>query len=145
MAPLVVNTDLRAERVSCSVHIDAPRDGRPLTRIRWLLRQLPADTRDSVRVEALLAGQRGDSTAALLSALRKAPEVLLPPDNRDIRGFTITMEAPSGSKRAAAQGGLIASVHHLTTSFYVQVVQNLTPWSGSAPRLSRPEDLTVSE
>lgn len=143
VAPLVVSADLRTERVACSVRVDAPRDGKPLTRIRWLLRQLPADARDAVRVEALLAGHRGDSTAALLAALRKDPEVLLPSDSRDIRGFTVAMEAPSGSKRASVQGGLIASVQHLTTSFYVEVVQNLTAWNGSAPRMSRAPEATA--
>ena len=135
-ALLVVGADLRAERVSGSIRVDAPRDGRPLTRIRWLLRQLPTDARDSLRVEALLAGPRGDSTAALLGALRKNPDVLVPADGRDIRAFTLVMEAPIGTRRAAAQGGLIASVHQLTTSFYAEVVQNLAPWTPPAPRIA---------
>jgi len=73
---IVVTTDLRSQRVMCSIQVDAPREGRSMTRVNWLLRQIP-DARDGIRVEALLAGGRGQSTAALLGMLRKKPESLL--------------------------------------------------------------------
>ncbi|GGL98889.1 stress response protein, TerZ- and CABP1 [Nakamurella endophytica] len=132
---LVLSADLRAERVACSIQLDAPRDGRPLTRVNWLLRQLPVGARDSLRVEAALAGGRGASTAALVGALRKKPEQLLPADGREIRAFRVVMEAPIGSRRSSVPGGLIKSVQDLTNSFYAEVVQNLSPWNARPPRV----------
>ena len=137
---IVLSADLRAERVACSIQIDAPREGRPATRVKWLLRQLPAEARDSLRIEAALAGGRGASTAQLLGTLRKKPDNLLPADGRDIRGFKVVMEMPIGSKRAATPGGLIKSVQDLTNLFYAEVVQNLHPWSAKPPRLSTQSD-----
>lgn len=48
---LVVTADLRASRVTCHVDVDAPREGRPTTRVNWLVRQLKGAP-DSTRVEA---------------------------------------------------------------------------------------------
>ena len=39
VAPLIVTADLRASKVYCHIDIEAPRRGRPLTRVNWLLRQ----------------------------------------------------------------------------------------------------------
>ena len=133
---IVLSADVRAERIACSVQIDAPREGRPTTRVKWLLRQLPAEARDSLRIEAALAGSRGATTAQLMGTLKKNPDSLTPDDGRDIRGFKVVMEAPIGSKRAATPGGLIKSVQDLVNVFYAEVVQNLHPWSAKPPQLS---------
>ena len=37
--------DLRARQIVCSVDIDAPKDGRPTTKVNWLVRQLKQPTR----------------------------------------------------------------------------------------------------
>lgn len=140
---MVLSADLRAERVSCSVQVEAPRDGRPLTRINWLLRQLPSDTSDHLRVEAMLAGPGRASTAQLLGTLRKNPEGLIPTDGRDIRTFRIVMEAPVGGKRAAGAGGFIKSVRDLTNVFYAQVVQHVQRPTSKPPRLA-PDALVIS-
>lgn len=133
---IVVHADLRADRVASSITVDAPREGRPLTRVNWLLRQLPDHAPDSLRVEAILAGGRGASTAQLLGKLRAEPSVLLPADGRDIRAFTITYELPMGPKRSAASGSLIHSVRAVTTALYADVVQHLRPWSARNGRQS---------
>lgn len=132
---IIVNADLRADRVASSISVDAPREGRPLTRVNWLLRQLPEHAPETLRIEAMLAGGRGASTVQLLGKLRTDPTALLPPDGRDIRAFTISYELPMGTKRSAASGSLIHSVRAVTTSFYADVVQHLRPWLPKAPRL----------
>jgi hypothetical protein len=46
---LVITADLRAGKVTCHVDLDAPREGRPTTRVNWLVRQLknaPDPTRE---------------------------------------------------------------------------------------------------
>ncbi|WP_353648525.1 TerD family protein [Nakamurella sp. A5-74] len=134
---LVITNDLRSERVGVSIQVDAPRDGRPLTRINWLLRQIP-DARDALRVEALLAGGRGLSTAELLGSVRKKPELLVPADGRDIRAFRLTLELPMGTKRNSGTGGVIRSVHQATTHLYAEVVQHLRPWNAKPPQLTAP-------
>ena len=48
---LIVTADLRAAKVTCHVDMDAPREGRPTTRVNWLLRQLKSAP-DATRLEA---------------------------------------------------------------------------------------------
>lgn len=127
---LVVNADIRTDRVGARTTIQAPRgETRPLTRVNWLLRQLP-DASESLRVEALLAGGRGASTVGLLGKVRADPSSLIPTDQREIRAFRLSLDASMGAKRAAGPGALINSVRTLTNSFYADVVQHLRPWQG---------------
>lgn len=136
VGPIVITADLRAERVSCSITVDGPREGRPTTRVNWLLRQL-SDARDATRVEAILAGGAGRSTAQLLGN-GKSPrslDGLIPKDGRDIRAFRVSLDLPMGGKRATGQGSLIGSILDVVTCFYAEVVQNLSPWASRPPRL----------
>lgn len=126
---IVLSADLRTDKVSAAITIPAPRgETRPLTRATWLLRQLPEHARGSIRIEAQPAGTRATTTAALLAKAREDPACLLPPDQRDIRSFTIYMVDSLGAKRASGTGTLIGSVKGLTTRFYADVVQYLRPW-----------------
>lgn len=52
VAPLSVELDLRSGRITCHVDLDAPKEGRPSTRVNWLVRQLKSAP-DGLRVEAL--------------------------------------------------------------------------------------------
>src|SRR5690606_38572460 len=40
VAPLTLGADIRAQKVTCSLTIDAPKEGRATTRVNWLIRQL---------------------------------------------------------------------------------------------------------
>lgn len=133
---VVLTADVRTDRVTASITVPGPREGRPLTRINWLLRQIP-EARDHMRVEALLAGSRNSSTAALLKTIRKTPESLVPDDGREIKSFLVALDLPMGTKRGIGTGSLIDSVLGVTHHFYAEVVQNLRPWSakGKPPRL----------
>lgn len=136
---IVVQTEVRTELVTCSIQIEAPREGRPLTRINWLLRQIP-DARGSVRVEAILSGGRARTTADLLDSVRAKPELLAPADGKEIRAFRLGMDVSMGGKRGAGKGGLIESVQSAATNFYAEVVQNLRAWSAKPPRLIPPDE-----
>jgi stress response protein SCP2 len=125
---IVVGMDIRAERMSCAVTVPAPREGRPLTRVNWLLRQLEAAS-DGLRVEALLSGVRGASTAEDLKTLRSAPEKILPNDNREIRAFRLTLEVPLASRRETGRGSVGGSVETVVYRFYDEVVQYLQRWT----------------
>jgi stress response protein SCP2 len=127
---IVIGADLRSDKATASITIPAPRgETRPQTRITWLLRQIPDHAKDSIRIEAHLAGPRSASTAALLGKAREDATVLLPDDQREIRAFTISMDLPLGAKRAAGTGTLIGSVKTVSTTFYADVVQHLKPWA----------------
>jgi hypothetical protein len=134
LGAMVITADIRTDKVTCSVTIPAPREGKPLTRVNWLLRQIP-DARDTTRIVALATGGRDASRAALLRQLRPDPNLLVPTDGRDIRSFRVELELPMGSKRSAGTGALIDSVVGVTSNFYAEVVQNLRAWSGRPPRV----------
>jgi len=88
VSPMTVTVDIRAAQVSCSFSTNAPGEGRPTTRVNWLLRQLK-DAPDTLRVEAFAARQRG-GTAELLGTARENPAVLVADPSKEIKAFTVT-------------------------------------------------------
>lgn len=131
---ITLAADLRASRVSAEVEVDAPREGRPLTRANWLLRQLknaPAE----VRIDTFAVHGRGATASALLRDAREQPQLLLPEDKRDIRAFRLVLAGSAGSKRGRAQGSFIGSVLDVLDLFYASVVQPLKAWSPPAPAI----------
>ncbi len=141
VAALHVTADLRAGQVICHVDVDAPREGRPLTRVNWLLRQVK-DAPPDLRVEAFLMRSRGEGASELLGKVRDNPSLLIEDPTREIRAFRIASSATLGSKRGRGRGGFIDSVTGTVNTFYVDVVQNLRAWHPTAPRLRElgPED-----
>jgi hypothetical protein len=138
VGPIVVTVDLRAGRVSCHVELDAPKEGRPATRVNWLVRQLkhaPA----GLRVEAFQMHARGPGMAALLKDVRENPALLIADPKKDLRAFRIAMSGPIGSKRARGRGSFIDSVVDAVNSFYGDVIQHLKAWSATPPRLRESE------
>ncbi|MBB3601246.1 stress response protein SCP2 [Mycolicibacterium sp. BK556] len=121
---VVLNANLRTERIGCSLTTPAPKSGRPASKIGWLTRQLSAAPA-ALRITAHHVGSRTESTSALLSAIRDDPSKLIPPNGRDIREFTVTSETPMGSKRAGSEGGFVTAMTTLTNTFYADVVQVL--------------------
>ena len=144
VAPLDIVADLRTSRVSCSVEFEAPREGKPLTRVTWLLRQLK-DADDDVRIDSYTPWTRGVSRSELLRKLKERPDLLLDDQKREIRAFRITATKPSGSKRGQAKGSFVGSVLDLVDSFYLGVLQNLKPWSAPPPKLRQPEPGALAE
>ena len=72
VGPVTLTADLRAGRVFASVDIDAPGEGRPQTRINWLLRQLK-DAPDTLRVDCFARHARGASTSELVAGRAGQP------------------------------------------------------------------------
>jgi hypothetical protein len=138
VAPIHVTADLRANRLTCHIDVDAPKEGRPTTRVNWLVRQLKSAP-DTVRVEAFLANARGDGAAELLSVVREHPAVLITDPKRELRSFRVAMTAQMGSKRGRGRGTFIDSVLDLVDTFYGDVVQNVKAWSAAPPRMREAE------
>lgn len=143
VAPLDVSADLRAGRVVVSVDVDAPREGRAVTRINWLTRQL-RDAPDGLRVDSFTANSR-TSTSDLLRAVRQDPAVSIVDPKREFRTFRIAATSPLGTKRGVGRGGFIDSVLAAVYGFYATVVQQLRPWSAKAPQLPRTARTAVEE
>ncbi|MFI6102300.1 hypothetical protein ACIA8G_42685 [Lentzea sp. NPDC051213] len=131
---LHVTADLRAGTVICGVDLEAPKEGRPATRINWLLRQLK-NAPDSVRLEAFVAHGRGAGASELLGAVRANPALLIADPQKEIRGFRVEISAPMGAKRGTGRSSFIDSVLNAVSSFYEEIVQNLKPWAATPPKI----------
>lgn len=136
---LSIVADLRATQIRCSVELDAPREGRAQTRVRWLLRQLDKAPED-LRLEAVTLRQRGEGASAILAAVREDPSLLIDDAQRELRKFRITLTRPLGIKRGQGQGSLATSVLDTVDEFYATVLQQLKSWAARPPRLRQAED-----
>ncbi len=134
VGPIVVTADLRANRVTCHVDIAAPQEGRPTTRVNWLLRQMK-DASPDVVVESFAARARGAGEAELLSNVREDPKLLAPDPSKDIRSFRVSLSVPSGTKRGRGRGAFIDSVLDTLDTFYREIVQHIKPWAAAPPKL----------
>jgi hypothetical protein len=134
VGPLMVTADLRANRVTCHVDLDAPREGRPTTRVNWLIRQLRAAP-DTTRVEAFILHGRGAGTADLIRNIRDNPAVLAPDREKELRSFRVALTSPLGTKRGRGRGSFIDSVREAVDAFYGEVLQYIKAWTAAPPRL----------
>ncbi|MET7963508.1 stress response protein [Micromonospora zamorensis] len=141
VGPLHVTADLRAGQIVCHVDVDAPRTGRPTTRVNWLIRQLK-DAPDSVRIEAFAMHARGGGATDLLRQVRTEATTLISDPTRELRAFRVAQSTAAGTKRGSGRGAFIDSVLQAIDDFYEQIIQNLKPWMPTPPRLRTPEDVT---
>lgn len=131
---LNVSVDLRANTVTCHVDVDAPRDGRPTTRVNWLLRQLQRAP-DTVRIESFAMHGRGACAAELLRNVRTEPTRLIADPKKDLRSFRVALSSKLGTKRGGDRGSFIKSVLDAVDRFYAEVLQELKAWAPAPPRL----------
>jgi hypothetical protein len=113
VGPLHVTADLRAGKIVCYVDVEAPRAGKPTTRVNWLVRQL-RDAPDTLSIEAFAMHARGPGKADLLRTVRSEPATVIGDPTKELRSFRV--------------------------DFYEQVIQNLKPWMPAPPRLRSPDE-----
>jgi hypothetical protein len=143
VGPIDLEADLRARQVITSVSLDAPRDGKPKTRLNWLLRQL-ADAPDDLRVEVHYPNVREPERAALRDVRLKPECLLLASDpQREPRTFQLLLCRDLGMKRSGASGSFVSETQRQAVDFYRSVVQTLRPWRAPAPTLPPPEQDAV--
>jgi hypothetical protein len=143
VSPLTLTADLRAGQVTGTFTLDAPGEGKPTTRVNWMLRQLK-ESPDSLRVEAFAVRQRGGN-AELLGDARENPSALIADPSKELKSFTITYLGKMGSNRTAGRNGFIDSVMDAVLSSYELIGQRLKDWSAAPPRLRRPEEVEVDQ
>jgi hypothetical protein len=136
---LDVTVDLRARSVVCSVDIDAPKEGRPTTKINWLVRQLK-QTNDRARLECNVVNQRGNGASDLLGRVRENPDLLILDPAKTIRSFTVALNSAMGLKTGRGQGTFIDSLLGAIDTFYADVLQGLKAWSAKPPRMREQAD-----
>ncbi|GIE95824.1 stress response protein [Paractinoplanes rishiriensis] len=141
---LSVTADLRAAKITCQVDVEAPREGRPTTRVNWLVRQLK-EAPETVRLESFAAYSRGPGNAELLKVVRESPGILIGDPSKEIRSFRVAANSPAGTKRGAGRGSFIDSVLAAIDGFYEDVIQNLKPWMPAPPKLRSPDAVVEPE
>ena len=124
--------DLSTRQVTISARLTAPRDAKSRGRVSWLLRQLQKAP-PTIAIESIAAWK--SSVNATLADAREDPSRLIPPGNREIREFRISLTRDLGLNRATGRGGFIDSVIGAVKLFYGEVLQNVTAWKPRAPRL----------
>lgn len=139
IGPIDILVDLRARQVVCSVSVDAPKEGRPLTKVNWLVRQL-RQASDKVRLECNVMNQRGSGATELLGKVREHREVLVLDPTKVIRSFTVAVHSPMALKSGRGQGGFIDGFLDSVDTFYAEVLQVLKAWSARPPRMREPAD-----
>lgn len=145
VGPIDVEADLRARQTRTNVKISAPKDGRPLTRVNWILRQLKQAPGD-LRIETHFARTK-ESTAVLLAEAKEDAETLLSQSDRkrEPRAFTLSLARPLGAKRGRGERSFVLETRRQVVSFYGDLVENLKPWQARAPKLpdsDQADDLT---
>ena len=135
VGPIDVEADLRARLTRVSVKASAPKEGRPATRINWILRQLKKAP-DDLRVEVHFARTK-ESTARLLRDAREDPKSLLSPSDpkREPRSFTLSLARPLGTKRGKGERSFVLETRRQVVSFYGDLVESLSEWRPKAPKL----------
>jgi hypothetical protein len=84
VAPLRVTADLRAGLVHCAVTVPAPGEGRPTTRVNWLVGQLK-NAPAQLCIEATALRQRGSGPPRTLAEAREDPRVLIQDPAQELR------------------------------------------------------------
>lgn len=144
VAPLTLEADLRAQRVSCALTLDGPKAGRPQTRVNWLLRQL-SSAPDNLRIDTYVVGSRAIAASELLGKAREDPTILVTDPQKVVRAFRLVHSAPMGAKRGGGRGSFIGSVLEVLQSFYEDTAQHLKPWPTSPPRSRDVSDEVAQE
>jgi hypothetical protein len=132
---LVVEADLRVGRITITVEVGAPGEGKPATRVNWLTRQLQKAP-DSIRVDSYALSAR-TSMSELLEKVREDPALLFVDSKSDLRKFRVSASSQMGTKRGIGRGAFIDSVLSAIDGFYATILQSIRPWVPKPPQLSK--------
>lgn len=138
VAPIKITADLRAGLIQCAVTVPAPREGRPATRVNWLVRQLKTAP-GHLCIEASAAWQRGHGPARTISQARSDPKSLLDETGHELRSFTLSLSSNAGPARGQGHGSFVNSVLTAVENFYTDVVQHIKPWNPAPPKVKEGE------
>jgi hypothetical protein len=135
---LSVEANLRSRQLVASIDVLAPQDRGARGRVSWLVTQLGA-ARPDTSIEVFSKNARA-STASSLAQARDDRLAPLGEEHKEPHRFRIVMRSEMGLGRSIGKKspGFITSVLGLINSFYGDVVQHISPWQPSAPKLAKP-------
>jgi hypothetical protein len=134
VAPIKITADLRAGLIHCAVTVPAPREGRPTTRVNWLVRQLKTAP-GQLCIQTSAAWQRGQGQARTLEEARSEPRSLVDDPSHEVRSFTLSLSSNAGPARGQGRGSFVDSVLTAVDKFYTEVVQHIKSWSPAPPKI----------
>jgi hypothetical protein len=130
-----LEADLRGRRFRTSIVVAAPKEGRPSTRVNWMLRQLGL-AKDDLLVEVRYPLQKEPTSCTLKEAKAKPDRLLYATDGkREPMSFRLTLSKDLGMKRGRLAGSFVLESKQQTSDFYRSIVQGLRAWSPAAPKL----------
>jgi hypothetical protein len=130
-----LEADLRGRRFRTSIVLGAPREGRPSTRINWMIRQLTG-AKDDLLVEVRYPNQKEPTSCSLKDAKANPDRLLYATDRkRDPMSFRLTTSKDLGMKRGRLAGSFVLESKQQTSDFYGSIVQGLRAWAAAAPKL----------
>jgi hypothetical protein len=138
-----LEADLRGRRFRTSIVVTAPKEGRPMTRINWMLRQL-ATANDDLLIEVRYPNQKEPTSCSLKDAKAKPDRLLYAIDlKREPISFRLAMSKDLGMKRGRLAGSFVLESKNQTSDFYRSIVQGLRGWAAVAPKLPAATDLAA--
>jgi hypothetical protein len=144
VGPIDLEADLRGRRFRTSVVVHAPKDGRPSTRINWMLRQL-STAKDDLLIEVRYPNQKEPTSCSLKEARLRPDRLLYATDpRRDPLSFRLTVSRDLGMKRGRLAGSLVAESKQQANEFYRSIVQGIRAWAAVAPKLPAKPSQTPS-
>ncbi|MBI5310429.1 MAG: stress response protein [Actinobacteria bacterium] len=145
VGPVRVVADLRTRKVTTLVSIAAPAEGRPQTRINWILKQLRGAPSD-LRIDVRFSSAKESSSLLLVDAIENPQGLLSANDKRrEPRSFELALVRKMGLKRGIDAGSFARETRRQMLIFYRDIVQDLTPWRAAAPKLSESATEEVNE
>jgi hypothetical protein len=140
---VAVDVIVAAQSVRYSVEIDAPTDGRPKTRVNWLLRQLERDAASNgdVTIKVNWQYKKFRTQASLADALVDAGKLFVDsagtpvPSDTYPKSFVLerAVRLPKGKGRSNAP--VLEGVSKGFEEFYGNVVAKVKPWVAPAPQM----------
>jgi len=130
---------LAAKSVRYAIDVEAPTEGRPRTRVKWLLKQLMSQEVPDDLVIKVHWDNRRDWSQGRLQDLRQDVDSLLrevPPQALP-RSFTLerTVGLPKGKGRSSAP--VLEGIAQGVVDFYKRVVEGIRPFVPRAPQLPK--------
>lgn len=139
-----LEANLRSGVISCTYEIAAPKEGKPLSRVNWLIRQIKNAGGSNTRIEAVAAYMK-ESASELLKDVIEDPKKLVKDPSRDILKFRVVQSFPLGTKRNLGRGSFIESVREAVEKSYGEIGENLRVWAPQAPKLPKQADQPQAE
>jgi len=137
---------LPARSVQYVLKVKAPTEGRPKTRLKWLIKQLSSDEVPDELVVHVDWGYRVSSQATIAQAKVEIETLLwdnnkqpIPPKSEP-RCFCLRRSAPLPKGRGRSTAPVLEGIAEGIEDFYRHVVEKIRPYVQKAPKLPPEED-----